>query len=141
MSGALFGGDLTNNQATPALLEGNTCGWLTNLDMLRGRFPGARTIYSGHGAPAPAGEQIEAQRAYLQFVRGLVRPAVGPGTSGGPELSADEQASIIAEIDRRFPGYPPVADLPLPMLQQANVTAVATELGGETAAGLPAACR
>lgn len=41
-TGALFSGDLTNNQATPALLEGHTCGWLTNLDRLRDRFPNAR---------------------------------------------------------------------------------------------------
>lgn len=37
-TGALFSGDLTNNHATPALLEGNSCGWLTNLDKLRNRF-------------------------------------------------------------------------------------------------------
>lgn len=53
-TGALFSGDLTNNQATPALIEGNTCGWLNNLHQLQSRFPAARTIYTGHGDPAPA---------------------------------------------------------------------------------------
>jgi glyoxylase-like metal-dependent hydrolase (beta-lactamase superfamily II) len=49
----LFDGDLTDNRATPALLEGHTCGWLTNLDQLQARFPNATTIYPGHGRAGP----------------------------------------------------------------------------------------
>ncbi len=138
-TGALFAGDLTNNQATPALLEGHTCGWLTNLDRLRDRFPNARTIYSGHGAPAEAGEQIQAQRTCLQTFRGLVRPAVSASSPEGPGVSVDERTSIMAELERRYPGYPRVAALPT--LQEANVAGVARELTAKNLATLPTVCR
>lgn len=48
----LFPGDIVSNHMTPALLEAHTCGWLTDLDRLRDRFPYAATLYPGHGALA-----------------------------------------------------------------------------------------
>lgn len=136
---ALFSGDLTSNQATPALLEGGTCSWLTNLERLSQRFPAARTIYAGHGEPAPPGEQIDAQRDYLRSVRGLVRSAMAAGSHVDAAVSTDEQAAIVAEVDRRYPGYPPVAALPT--LKQANVAAVAGELLAEDQTAVPPICR
>jgi glyoxylase-like metal-dependent hydrolase (beta-lactamase superfamily II) len=50
-SHALFGGDLTGNHVTPALIEGNSCGWLTDLTELSARFGAADTVYPGHGDP------------------------------------------------------------------------------------------
>jgi len=138
-TGALFSGDVTDNEATPALLEGATCGWLTNLDQLAGRFPAARTLYAGHGEPAVGGEQIAAQRTYLRTFRGLVRPALDPASAGGPTVSPEEQTAILAAVERRYPGYPPVAKLPT--LGEANVAAVATELAAENPATGPEACR
>lgn len=128
-TGALFSGDLTSNRATPALLEGSTTGWLANLDTLRGRFPEAGTVYAGHGEPGEPGEQIDAQRAYLTTFRDLVRPALDTGSPEGEGVGADERAAIIAELERRYPGYPNVAALPT--LQEENVAAVARELLAE----------
>ncbi|MGH3765017.1 MAG: MBL fold metallo-hydrolase [Pseudonocardiaceae bacterium] len=139
ITGALFSGDLTSNHATPALLEGHTCGWLTNLDQLRDRFPHARTIYPGHGDPGEPSEQIQAQQTYLQTFRSLVRPAVSASSPDGTMVSVDERTSIIAELERRYPGYPRVAALPT--LQEANVAGVARELTAENPASLPLVCR
>ncbi|MDR0341599.1 MAG: MBL fold metallo-hydrolase [Nocardiopsaceae bacterium] len=124
---ALFAGDIVSNHYTPALLEGHTCGWLGNLDLLAKRFPHARTIYPGHGGPADAKALIARQRAYLERVRELVQPAVGKHSADGGEINSTEQASIIAELDQEYPGYPRVASLPT--LKQANVRALGREMG------------
>jgi glyoxylase-like metal-dependent hydrolase (beta-lactamase superfamily II) len=118
--GALFAGDLVSNKATPALLEGNTCGWLAGLDELSERFPDAETIYPGHGQPGDAAELIVAQRTYLTEFRELVAPTVADG------ITAEETAAVVAEVERRYPGYPSVASLP--DLLAVNVAAVGREL-------------
>jgi glyoxylase-like metal-dependent hydrolase (beta-lactamase superfamily II) len=127
-TGTLFAGDVTDDKATPALLEGHTCGWLVDLDRLRSRFPDARTIYPGHGAPGVPTQQIDQQVTYLRDVRALVRPALDAASPGGPGVDPAERAGIAAELDRRYPGYPPVASLP--DLQSVNIDAVARELAG-----------
>jgi glyoxylase-like metal-dependent hydrolase (beta-lactamase superfamily II) len=125
-TGALFTGDLINNHATPALLEGHTCGWLGNLDQLRARFGDARTVYPGHGDHGVPAALIDQQRSYLHQYRDLVRPAVGPDSAAGQDVTPDEQHQIIANLDHQYPGYPSVASLPT--LQQENVKAVAKEV-------------
>lgn len=136
---ALFAGDLVSNRATPALLEGRSCGWLTALDALTNRFPRARTIYPGHGAPGDAGKLIAEQRSYLKAFRKLVAPAVAATSPDGSAVTADEQASIKAELARAYPGYQPVASLPT--LVEENIRAVGAELATEDPATIPAACR
>jgi glyoxylase-like metal-dependent hydrolase (beta-lactamase superfamily II) len=138
-TGALFAGDLVGNRVTPALLEGDTCGWLTDLDQLRARFPDARVIYPGHGAPGDPATLTDAQREYLRTYRALVRPAVAATSPGGPEVTPDERGAITGELDRRYPGHPRVASLP--NLQDLNIQAVAAELTRVNVAAPPAACR
>ncbi|MEU4328997.1 MBL fold metallo-hydrolase [Nonomuraea dietziae] len=137
-TGDLFSGDLATSKVTPALIEGNSCGWLQILNQLDRRFSGARTLYPGHGAPGPARAVIDDQRRYLQRFRGLVRPAVAPASPKGRTVNPDEQKSIITELDRAYPGHPPVADLPT--IVQENITAVARELSAEDPTKVPAAC-
>ncbi|GAA2322465.1 hypothetical protein GCM10010149_89510 [Nonomuraea roseoviolacea subsp. roseoviolacea] len=137
-TGDLFSGDLATGKVTPALTEGTSCGWLQVLDQLGGRFPGARTMYPGHGAAGPARALIDEQRRYLRAFRGLVRPAVAPESPAGREVGPGERKSIVAALDRAYPGFPPVADLPT--IVQENVKAVARELSAEDPAKTPAAC-
>ncbi|RKS76734.1 glyoxylase-like metal-dependent hydrolase (beta-lactamase superfamily II) [Actinomadura pelletieri DSM 43383] len=137
-TGDLFSGDLATGKVTPALIEGTSCGWLQVLDRLGWRFPGAKTMYPGHGATGPARALIEEQRRYLRAFRGLVRPAVAPNSPEGRTVGTGEQKSIIAELDRAYPGHPPVADLPT--IVQENIKAVARELAAEDPAKTPAAC-
>jgi glyoxylase-like metal-dependent hydrolase (beta-lactamase superfamily II) len=125
-SGALFSGDLVNNHATPALLEGHTCGWLGNLDRLHARFPQARTVYPGHGTPGQPAGLIDQQRVYLDRYRQLVEPAAAANSPAAHTVTAGEQRSIIAELDRDYRGYQRVASLPT--LQEENIKAVAREL-------------
>ncbi|MDW6063300.1 MBL fold metallo-hydrolase [Streptomyces sp. FXJ1.4098] len=138
-SGALFVGDLVNSKATPALIEGNTCGWLTDLDRLEDKFPDARTLYPGHGAPGAPAELIDRQRDYLVHIRHLVRPTVAAESPGGEKVTREEKNSAIAELKSSYPGFQPVATLP--DLHAVNVDAVARELRGEDAGRLPEACR
>ncbi|SEH00908.1 Glyoxylase, beta-lactamase superfamily II [Nonomuraea solani] len=137
-TGDLFSGDLATGKVTPALIEGTSCGWLQILDQLGERFPGARTMYPGHGAAGPARTLIDEQRRYLQAFRALVRPAVTPDSPEGRTVSPGEQKSITTELDRAYPGHPPVADLPT--IAQENIKAVARELSAEDPAKTPAAC-
>ncbi|WP_328409070.1 MBL fold metallo-hydrolase [Nocardia sp. NBC_00403] len=131
---ALFAGDLVADKATPALLEGHSCGWLVDLDRLRTRFPHIRTIYPGHGAPGGP-ELIEEQRTYLEHFRHLVRAALPDGT----DLTEDKLNSITAELSRDYPGYPSVASLPT--LVEENVKSVAREIRAEDPGTLPTPCR
>jgi glyoxylase-like metal-dependent hydrolase (beta-lactamase superfamily II) len=131
-SATLFSGDLINNHATPALLEGHTCGWLGNLDRLSARFPDATVIYPGHGAPGEPAALIEAQRGYLAQYRELVAPAISPGSADGADVSPSEQRLIVGRLDERYPGYERVASLPT--LQELNINAVAGEMRGRAGA-------
>lgn len=122
----LFAGDLVSNHATPALLEGHTCGWLGNLHALSKRFPGGRTLYPGHGAPADAATLISKQRTYLIRTRQLVGSAIGKTSPKGKEVDAAEEKSILAELNKEYPNYPRVAALPT--LGEVNVKTLAKEL-------------
>jgi glyoxylase-like metal-dependent hydrolase (beta-lactamase superfamily II) len=135
----LFSGDLTGEHVTPALLEGRSCGWLTNLELLGQRFPDARTAYPGHGSSDESASLIAEQAAYLRTFRGLVRPATLAGSAAGTDVAPDELQSIIAELDQLYPDFPLVASLP--NLQELNVAAVAGELHAEDPASTPPACR
>ncbi|NUS73972.1 MAG: MBL fold metallo-hydrolase, partial [Corynebacteriales bacterium] len=88
-SGSLFTGDLINNKMTPALLEGHTCGWLADLNLLATAFPDAATIYPGHGKPGKAKTLIAEQRTYLVFVRKEIRAAIADSSPGGSEVTAE----------------------------------------------------
>ncbi|MFI6903530.1 MBL fold metallo-hydrolase [Nonomuraea sp. NPDC050394] len=131
-TGDLYAGDLATAKVMPALLEGTTCGWLQALDQLDRRFPRAGTIHPGHGAAGPARALIDGQRAYLRRFRDLVRLATARDSAEGDTVTAGEQKSIIDELERAYPGHPPVADLPT--LVQENVKAVARELSTENPA-------
>ena len=121
----LFPGDLVANHMTPALLEEHTCGWLADLDRLRKRFPDARKLYPGHGAPgSPA--LIGEQERYLRDFRAFVAPVAAPSSPGGTAVTPEELAEVRAEVEARYPNYPNVASLP--NLMDVNITAVAHEL-------------
>ncbi|MFI6294176.1 MBL fold metallo-hydrolase [Nonomuraea sp. NPDC050790] len=131
-TGDLYAGDLATAKVTPALLEGTSCGWLQALDQLDRRFPRAGTIHPGHGAAGPARALIDGQRTYLRRFRDLVRPATAPDSPEGRTVAPGEQKSIIEELERAYPGHPPVADLPT--IVQENIKAVARELSAENPA-------
>ncbi|MFE1285814.1 MBL fold metallo-hydrolase [Streptomyces sp. NPDC058751] len=137
-TGDLFSGDLAGRKVMPALIEGNSCGWLRILDRLGRRFPKARTMYPGHGAPGPARTLIDDQRGYLQRFRDMVRPATARRSPEGRSVTPGEQKRITAELERAYPGRPPVADLPT--LVQENIKAVARELRTGAATKGSAAC-
>ena len=124
-SHALFTGDVVANHMTPALLEGHTCGWLSDLDRLRKRFPHAWTLYPGHGAPGSR-DLIAKQRRYIQDFRAFVAPVAAPTSAGGVAVAPEELASVKAQVAAKYPNYPNVASLTT--LMEVNITAVAAEI-------------
>ncbi|MEU4726203.1 MBL fold metallo-hydrolase [Nonomuraea dietziae] len=138
-SRSLFPGDLIGNRVTPALIEGHSCGWLTQLDRLRTSFPTADTVYPGHGAPAPAPDLIDRQQAYIRHFRALVTPAVRTNSPGGRRVTGAERRAILAAMRRAYPGHPRVASLPT--LMEENVKAVAAEIASAEPTKLPPVCR
>jgi glyoxylase-like metal-dependent hydrolase (beta-lactamase superfamily II) len=134
----LFGGDLTGYHVTPALMEGNSSGWLTNLGALSGRFGDADMIYPGHGDYGMAVHQINDQRDYLKRYRDIVRPAVAVDSDGATIVTEAETQAIVGQLDRTFLSYPPVASLP--NLQELNVAAVGRELAAEATETVPEEC-
>jgi glyoxylase-like metal-dependent hydrolase (beta-lactamase superfamily II) len=124
----LFPGDIVANHMTPALLEGHTCGWLSDLDRLRNRFPHAATLYPGHGAPGSP-KLIAQETRYIKDFRAFVAPAAAPSSPGGTTVTPEELAAVKAEVEAKYPNYPNVASLPT--LMDVNITAVAHEIATE----------
>ncbi|WP_211267149.1 MBL fold metallo-hydrolase [Nonomuraea candida] len=138
-SRSLFVGDLLGNRVTPALIEGNSCGWLSQLERLRTSSLATGRAYPGHGAPAPARGLITWQQTYLKRFRKLVKPAVAENSPAGPRVTGAERRTIIAATKRAYPGHPLVASLPT--LMEENVKAVAAEIASTDPAKLPRICR
>ena len=125
VSHALFAGDIVANHMTPALLEGHTCGWLSDLDRLRKRFPFAWTLYPRHGAPGSR-DLIGKQERYIRDFRAFVAPVADPSSAGGATVTPEELASVRTQVEAKYPNYPNVASLPT--LMEVNITAVAAEI-------------
>lgn len=120
----LFASDLIANRMTPFLLEGQTGAWIKQLDDAAKNYSRAKIVYPGHGASGNPKQLFGNQREYLTLFRKLVAKAVKDGA-----LSIDEKRRIVADTERRYQGYLPVAEIP--DLLDKNVDAVAKEVLGE----------
>ena len=97
---ALFTSDLVNHDTLPFLFQGGLDKWIEDLGTLQQRFPDARTLYPGHGAPGPASELLSEAIDVLNAHRELIAGAL----EGDGSVDASERAAIKAEILRRYPG-------------------------------------
>lgn len=113
---ALIVSDLVYAFCHPWLAEGRSFEWLHQLARLGALHGDVRRIYPGHG-PAGGPALIEAQRDYIETLRGLVATALRR-SSLTPELSAN----LVGAINARFPDYA------LKGLVALNVAGVAAEL-------------
>jgi glyoxylase-like metal-dependent hydrolase (beta-lactamase superfamily II) len=139
-SRTLFAGDVVYNEATPALIESRSCGWLTDLARLRRRFPHADLLYPGHGKVNTAGRLIAAQERYLRRFRRLVRRRIARDSAGGRGVTPAERRAVVATTERRYPGYLSVAGVTFLDLLENNVDSIAAELRAEPRR-LPRSCR
>ncbi|MEV7727334.1 MBL fold metallo-hydrolase [Streptomyces sp. NPDC087917] len=76
--GVLFTGDLVMNGVTPFCVMGSVAGSLRALDRLRAL--GATTVVPGHG-PVGGPELLDANAAYLRWIRDLAREGVAAGAT------------------------------------------------------------
>ena len=122
--GLAFVGDVVANAMTPWLLEGHTGAWLAQLDALEAWLPVGTIAHPGHGAAARVEVLAAAQRDYLtQF-----RDAVLAAATGG-RLTVQARQAVVSDMERRHPGWVPVAGVP--DLVAKNADGVARELGLE----------
>ena len=104
----LITGDLINNGMTAFLLEGRPDAWLGQLDTVeRAYATRAPTILPGHGDPGGFAPLLDAQRVWLETLIDLVQAAVADGA-----VNDDDAAAIAVEMETRYPGALPVADIP-----------------------------
>lgn len=121
-SGLAFIGDVAANAFTPWLVEGHSAAWLDQIALTETLLPPGAIAHPGHGAAAEAAMLLAAQRDYLRRFRALVAETAATG-----RLTPAARAAVLAETERRHPGWPPVAGVPdMPGL---NADAVARELG------------
>lgn len=119
----LFSTDLIANRMTPFLIEGRTTAWLRQLDAVEAAYGGAETIYPGHGQPGTVAALVANQREYLRYFRQLITAQLQQNRNAIPPAA---KQAIINAVEARYPGYLPVAELP--MLLEKNIDAVAQEL-------------
>lgn len=118
---ALFAGDFVVNGDTPFLGDGYSSNWLKQLQMILKRYPNV-TIYHGHGEPGLAQPLIEAQSEYIETIRSLVSDALATGK----EVTPQEKADIVAQMEKKYPDY--WTSMLLPGLLENGIDGVAKEL-------------
>ena len=118
----LFTGDLIANQMTPLLTEGRTGAWLKQIETIAAKYAEAETILPGHGQSGAARELLNAQKKYLQQVRSIVSREL----ENGKTLTDANKKAAVKTVERLYPGYFPVAEIP--DFIALNVDAVAREL-------------
>ena len=118
----LFSGDAVQDRMTPFLAEGRTGAWLKQLDALSAKYKTARTLYPGHGQSGSPSPLMARQKEYLLTMRRLVSER---RKQGGDLLTLEDKAAIAKEVERRYSGYLPVAEIP--HLIEINAEAVAKE--------------
>lgn len=122
----MFVGDLLNTGKHPGLFEGHSANWLDVLDTLQTDYPNLVKTYEGHGSSESPQDAISRQSEYIIFFRELVTEAL----DGDGEVSDEEKATIVTQVETRYPDYE--ASLLLPGLIEVNVDGVAEELVQET---------
>lgn len=101
----------------PWLAEGRTKQWLSQLDIVRGRYSTATRVFAGHGE-ATGLDALAQQMEYLNTFRDWVRDDIADLTQPTP----DEKSMIVEKVLQRYPNYP------LQMLIKMNIDGVAKEL-------------
>jgi len=119
-SDQLIASDLLYHRVHPWLAEGRTKQWLSQLEIVRGRYSTATGVFAGHGEAA--GLNALAQQAeYLTTFRDWVRDGIADLTHPTP----DEKSAVAGKVLQRYPNYP------LQMLVEMNIDGVAKELATE----------
>ncbi|PJE01099.1 MAG: hypothetical protein CK429_35055 [Mycobacterium sp.] len=121
--GDFFAADILTNEMIPFILEGRVSPWLAQLHHVKD-LP-VRRAYPGHGLGGDAQDITDTTLAYLTEFRDLVRDAVDG--SGG--LADDKRDAVAAEMQRRYPTWQPVADIP--DMLAVSAAAIADELAAE----------
>ncbi len=93
----LFASDSLNNGFVPAPLE-SLDGWLTTLEIWRGKYPADALVYPGHGPEDTFERLLANQRAYLQMLRKEVKAAIQNDV-----ISTKAVENVALKFERAFP--------------------------------------
>ncbi len=119
---ALFCADVVQHQMTAFLIESRSAAWLEQVNRAAAQYGAAGTVYPGHGPSGSGSALFGYQKEYLETFRQLVagqRQADGSVSESGRQI-------ITAAMNRKYPGYLPVAVMP--DLLEKDVDAIAREM-------------
>lgn len=125
----LFSGDATLPGSHYYLGEGRSDKVLAQLTYLEKTYSDVAFIYSGHGDPARPAAIFKPEVEYVQFVRSLVKDALGKGELSRGDGEEYDEAALQSVIDALASKYPTLGEYGLSPLYivKANIKGVLKE--------------
>jgi glyoxylase-like metal-dependent hydrolase (beta-lactamase superfamily II) len=130
----LFTGDVVNYRMHPFLAEGRSSDWIKQIEHITENYSDAKVLFPGHGQSGSPWTLLDEQLDYINTFRSLVEQQQMQSTVevGGEERSAHitevGKTRIKSELQRLYPNYLHVAAIPLPVMLDLNIDAVAKEI-------------
>jgi glyoxylase-like metal-dependent hydrolase (beta-lactamase superfamily II) len=130
----LFTGDVVNNRMHPALIEGHSTKWITQIEHIGQNYPAAEVLFPGHGQSGSPKRLLDEQLNYINKFRSLVEQqrqmqlTTEVGEERAANITAEGKMKIKNELQRLYPNYLHVALMPLDTMFDLNIDAVTKEI-------------
>jgi glyoxylase-like metal-dependent hydrolase (beta-lactamase superfamily II) len=112
-------GDVLYDRTHAWILEQHSREWLVQLEDIKTRYAGAKTVYSGHGGSGPM-SMLDEQAAYIRRFREIVADGASDNA-----MTPKQKSAVVARIKKTYP------DFKQDWWVAINVDAMARELGVE----------
>jgi glyoxylase-like metal-dependent hydrolase (beta-lactamase superfamily II) len=130
----LFTGDVVNNRMHPALIEGHSTEWITQIEYIGQNYPATKVLFPGHGQSGSPKRLLDEQLNYINTFRSLVEQQMQiqskteVGEEGAANITEEGKMKIKNELQRLYPNYLHVALMPLDTMFDLNIDAIAKEI-------------
>jgi glyoxylase-like metal-dependent hydrolase (beta-lactamase superfamily II) len=130
----LFTGDVVNNRMHPALIEGHSTEWITQIEYIGQNYPAAKVLFPGHGRSGSPKTLLDEQLNYINTFRSLVeqqmrmQSKIDVGGERAANITEEGKMKIKNELQRLYPDYLHVALMPLDTMFDLNIDAVTKEI-------------
>jgi glyoxylase-like metal-dependent hydrolase (beta-lactamase superfamily II) len=131
----LVSGDVMTPRRTPLLAAGHTERWLAQIARLRKAFPADTRVLPGHGPETTLSTAADWQSHFIEQFRALAARAADTKSPAGACIDKDEAASLLEQMNQRWPTDGVVAKMPVEVLNQLNIEGVGHELGAAACEG------